>query len=161
MVRHDSVPRSKVRKRLVGRAVFRQDDKVGEWLLVDLSAGGFQATGDIEGLDLSAEVQVRVQHGGSQFQATVRNVWRRRTMQGECLHGWEISGMSKEASIDLEHTLDEAAPTDPGVSRPPRQGPAASAKPAPAGPEIPLVAWVMLLVTTVSLLTAVVALLIL
>lgn len=173
MSRPSSVPRSGVRLRIQGRAVFHQEDCVGHWDLVDVSEGGFQATGDLDALDLSRPIWVNVQHSARNFRASVVNVWRRRTPDGESLHGWEIEEIDEENSDPVgepvrdafpppfeedsdEVALEDARPTDPGVPVPGRRG-TPDAVPAESG--IPVWAWIVLLSLTTALLGAVVAVL--
>ncbi|HJN75895.1 MAG TPA: PilZ domain-containing protein [Myxococcota bacterium] len=157
MDRKPSVPRSGVRKRLPGHAVYRQGDCRGQWRLLDLSEGGFQAAGDIGELELSKDVIVRIRHGDRDFSARVVNVWRRRTPGGDCLHGWEIAELSDDASVGLELTLDAGAERAPLPSLP-KARPEVSAAPAPSTPRIPWGAWVALLSLTAALVAGVITL---
>lgn len=154
-MRSSSVPRSDIRTRLQGRALYYQGAVQGAWELIDLSEGGFQAQGPIDGLDLSTEILVRVEHETRSFSANIMNVWRRRTPNGETLHGWEIVDLSEASSVDLEQLLEEDRPTDPSPLDPPK--PSAVAEKS-AAREIPLGAWAALLAVTAFLLACLIAL---
>lgn len=104
------------------RAAFRQSKRVGGWEVLDLSKGGFCATGDLAGLDPERPVHVRLGTGESGFHVLAVLTWTRDLGDESWpIHGWSFVSMSDTARMDLAALL--AAPPKREFTPPPLPNP--------------------------------------
>ena len=81
---------------------FKQRGRVGSWEILDVSQGGFCATGDLGGLDIDLPVHVRIGAGEGAVHGLAVLTWT-RPLGDEAwpVHGWAFASMTELARMDL------------------------------------------------------------
>lgn len=105
------------RVQVQARVAFRQSPSAGSWTVVDASGTGLCAVGDVEGLDLSAPIEVFIEDGTRSIHARLMNSWVRDT-EGETAHGWRILGLVPDELTELLALLDDAGEDRDTIERP-------------------------------------------
>lgn len=88
VARNPPTSRTHGRIPLNGWADYRQGELYGSWVLLDVSAGGFCACGDLGALDLEKPLDVELRNDERTLETRLLIAWRRYEPTGVSVHGW-------------------------------------------------------------------------